>query len=151
MNTARAAILEILVRDFRLQGRSLGAVLLLAVLLLGAEIGGAQSQNVNDEPITQLEIDQRSKFLEAASPNHKAPSRQEVLDELINEKTIIREGKRRGIDPSDSDVDFIIASMARQVHQSTDQFIQTMSRGGVTPMTVRARVRADLVRRALGE
>jgi peptidyl-prolyl cis-trans isomerase SurA len=139
-----AAILEFLLRKLRPQGRLLGAALMVV-----AAIGTAQAQNVaafvNGEPITQLDVDQRSKLLEVSSPTHKAPSRQEVLDELINEKLKIREAKRWGIDPSDSDVDSAFASAAQRFHQSTEQFIQTLTKAGVTPMTFRARLRAELV------
>jgi peptidyl-prolyl cis-trans isomerase SurA len=140
-----AAILEFLPRDFRAWARALGA----AALMVAAAIGGAQAQNVaafvNGEPITQLDIDQRSKLLEVSSPAHKAPSRQEVLDELIDEKLKIREAKRWGIDPSDADVDSAFASTAQRMHQSTEQFVQALTKAGVTPMTFRARLRAELV------
>jgi peptidyl-prolyl cis-trans isomerase SurA len=140
-----AAILELLPRNFRAWARALGA----AALMVAAAIGGAQAQNVaafvNGEPITQLDIDQRSKLLEVSSPTHKAPSRQEVLDGLIDEKLKIREAKRWGIDPSDSDVDSAFTSTAQRMHQSTDQFIQTLTKAGVTPTTFRARLRAELV------
>jgi peptidyl-prolyl cis-trans isomerase SurA len=140
-----AAILELLFRNFLLRAGALGA----AALVVAAAIGGAQAQNVvvfvNGEPITQLDIDQRSKLLEVSSPTHKAPPRQEVLDELIDEKLKVREAKRWGIDPSDSDVDAAFTAAAQRFHQSTDQFVQTLNKAGVTPQTFRARLRADLV------
>ncbi len=140
-----AAILELLFRNFPLRAGALGA----AALVVMAAISGAQAQNVavfvNGEPITQLDIDQRSKLLEVSSPTHKAPSRQEVLDELIDEKLKVREAKRWGIDPTNSDVDSAFAAAAQRFHQSTEQFIQTLSKAGVTSMTFRARLRADLV------
>ncbi|HWF97053.1 MAG TPA: SurA N-terminal domain-containing protein [Xanthobacteraceae bacterium] len=141
-----AAILDLLLLgNFHVRARALCA----AAFMVAAAIGGAQAQNVaafvNGEPITQLDIDQRSKLLEVSSPTHKAPPRAEVLDELINEKLKIREGKRWGIDPSDADVDGAFASTAQRMQQSTDQFIQTLTKAGVTPMTFRARLRAELV------
>jgi peptidyl-prolyl cis-trans isomerase SurA len=141
-----AAILELISRDFLSKGRALGAA---ALMITAAAISGAQAQNVaafvNGEPITALDIDQRSRLLEVSSPTHKAPPRSEVLDELINEKLKIREGKRWGIDPSDADVDNAFASTAQSMHQNTDQFIQTLTKAGVTPMTFRTRLRAQLV------
>jgi peptidyl-prolyl cis-trans isomerase SurA len=117
------------------------------ITLAGVE--SAQAQNVaafvNGEPITQLDIDQRLKLDEASSPNHKPPSRQEVLDELIDEKLKIREAKRWGIDPSDDDLNSAFASAAQRMHQNTEQFIQTLTKAGVTPQTFRARLRAELV------
>jgi peptidyl-prolyl cis-trans isomerase SurA len=150
-----AAILQFLPLQFSLQlspidilarGRTLGAAALIAA---AATISGAQAQNVaafvNGEPITALDIDQRSKLLEVSSSNHKAPPRAEVLDELIDEKLKVREAKRWGIDPSDSDVDTAFAGAAQRSQKSTDQLIQLLTQNGVTPMTFRARLRADLV------
>jgi peptidyl-prolyl cis-trans isomerase SurA len=128
---------------------SRGLALGMAALIVTAAIGGAQAQNVvafvNGEPITALDIDQRSKLLEVSSPGHKVPSRQEVLDELINEKLQIREAKRWGIDPSDEDVNQAFASAAQSMHQNTEQFTQTLTKAGVAPSTFRARLRAQLV------
>jgi peptidyl-prolyl cis-trans isomerase SurA len=150
VNTAMATIFDFLSLDFLPRGRALVAA---ALMITAAAITGAQAQNVvafvNGEPITALDIDQRSKLLEVSSPTHKAPPRPEVLDELISEKLKIREAKRWGIDPSNDDVDSAFASTAQRMHQSTDQFIQTLTKAGVTPMTFRAKLRADLVWRPL--
>ena len=71
---------------------------LSAAMLLGAALvlpRAAQRQQVvvivNGEPITALDIDQRSKLNQLST--HKVPPRQEVLDELINEKLKMREGQ----------------------------------------------------------
>jgi peptidyl-prolyl cis-trans isomerase SurA len=146
-----AAILELLFLDLLARGRALGAATLM---MTAALISGAQAQNVvafvNGEPITALDIDQRSKLMEVSSPTHKAPPRQEVLDELINEKLQIREGKRWGIEPSDADIDEAFTSAGqRTMHQNADQFAQTLTKLGVTPMTFRARLRAQLVWQSL--
>ena len=52
---------------------------------------------VNGEPITNYDIEQRTKlnFL----TTHKQPTRQEVIDELIDEKVKIKEAKKFGVDP----------------------------------------------------
>src|SRR5262249_56189704 len=47
---------------------------------------------VNGEPITALDIEQRSKLNQLST--HKAPARQEILDELINEKLKVHEAKQ---------------------------------------------------------
>ena len=53
---------------------------------------------VNGEPITAYDIDQRSK-LNVLS--HKATTRQQVIDELIDEKVKIKEAKKFGVDPAE--------------------------------------------------
>jgi peptidyl-prolyl cis-trans isomerase SurA len=146
-----AAILEPLSLGSLSKGRALG---LAALMIIAAAMSGAQAQNVaafvNGEPITALDIDQRSKLMEVSSPTHKAPPRQEVLDELINEKLQIREGRRWGIEPSDSDIDEAFTSTGqRMMHQNAEQFAQTLTKMGVTPMTFRGRLRAQLVWQSL--
>ena len=53
---------------------------------------------VNGEPITNFDIEQRTKlnFL----TTHKQTPRQEVINELIDEKVKIKEGKKFGVDPA---------------------------------------------------
>src|ERR1700691_1830842 len=58
---------------------------------------------VNGEPITNYAIDQRSKLTTRSPP--KPADRQQVINELIDEKVKIREGKKFGIEPSSSDID----------------------------------------------
>jgi peptidyl-prolyl cis-trans isomerase SurA len=136
-------------RTFLSGGRALCAVAVTAIILTATATGGAHAQNVvafvNGEPITQLDIDARSKLLEVSTPTHKAPPRQEVLDQLIDEKLEIREAKRWGIDPSEDDMNNSFASMAQRAGQTSDQFVQTLTKNGVTPQTFRQRLRAQLV------
>ena len=92
----------------------LGALVLAAVTLL-AVVSTARSQEevvllVNGEPITSLDIQQRSKFMELSS--HKAPTRQEAIDSLVDQILELREAKRYDIVPSNSDVNNAYASVA---------------------------------------
>jgi peptidyl-prolyl cis-trans isomerase SurA len=137
-------------RTFLASARALVAVAAAAIILTTTAIGGAHAQNVvafvNGEPITQLDIDARSKLVEASSPTHKAPPRQEVLDELIDEKLKIREAKRWGIEASEDDLNSAFASTAQRAGgQTSDQFVQTLTKAGITPQTFRQRLRAQIV------
>jgi peptidyl-prolyl cis-trans isomerase SurA len=117
-----------------------------ALILVG---GGSQLRAqsvavmVNGEPITNFDIEQRSKLDELST--HKAPSRQEVLDELINEKVKIKEAKKYSVDPSDSDIDAAYTSMSSRMHVSTDQLTQILGSKGIRPDTMKSRLRADMV------
>lgn len=123
----------------------------VATLLVMAATVGARAQTVaafvNGEPITQLDVDHRSKLVEAST--HKVPSRQEVLEDLIDEKLEIREAKRWGIEASDEDVNQGFTSMAKRAGLNTDQFIQNLTKAGITPQTLRQRIRAQIVWPAL--
>src|SRR5262245_62806443 len=77
-------------------------LLIAAILLFGlsALATAARAQQVvvivNGEPITALDIEQRTKLNQLST--HKIPTRQEVLDELINEKLKVREAKKFGFE-----------------------------------------------------
>ncbi len=119
----------------------------LAVALaapLSATIAGAQQVVVivNGEPITALDIEQRSKLTQLST--QKAPPRQEVIEELIAEKLKIREAKRWQLDISDSDVNSALAGMAGRMRLTIEQLTAQLARSGVNIATLKHRVRADL-------
>jgi peptidyl-prolyl cis-trans isomerase SurA len=97
---------------------------------------------VNGEPITALDIEQRSKLTELST--HKKPTRQEVLDDLINEKLKVREAKKWGLDVPNSEVDSAYASMASRMRLTADQLTQQLAKSGVNAATLKARIRADI-------
>ena len=122
-----------------------GYAVALAVLAGGVSPLQAQSVAVmvNGEPITNYDIEQRTKlnFL----TTRKQMARQEVIDELINEKVKIKEAKRFGVDPSASDIDQAFAGMGSRMRLSVDQLAKTLESQGVRPETLKARLKADMV------
>ena len=84
--------------------RLLAAMLVVAALML-ANTAHAQQVVVlvNGEPITALDIEQRGKLTQMST--HKVPPRQDVIDELINEKLKVKEAKKWGLEITNSEVD----------------------------------------------
>jgi peptidyl-prolyl cis-trans isomerase SurA len=97
---------------------------------------------VNGEPITALDIDQRSKLTQMST--HKVPPRQEVIDELIVEKLKVREARKYGLEISTSEVDTAYASMASRMRLTADQLTAKLAESGLNPGTLKARIRADM-------
>lgn len=97
---------------------------------------------VNGDPITVYDIDQRSKFNQLAS--HKKPNRQEVIDELIDEKLKIQVGQRYKMKITNKDVDSSYAQMGQRMNMSADQLTQMLARSGIHPGTLKSRIRADI-------
>jgi peptidyl-prolyl cis-trans isomerase SurA len=122
-----------------------GCAVALAVLTGGVSPLHAQSVAVmvNGEPITNYDIEQRSKlnFL----TTHKQQSRQEVINELIDEKVKIKEAKRFGVDPTSSDIDQSFAAMSQRMRITADQLAKTLEAQGIRPETMKARIKADMV------
>lgn len=98
---------------------------------------------VNGDPITDFDIDQRSK-LDFIS-THKQPNRQEVIDELINEKIKIKEAKKFGVDPSGSDVDDAYGQMSQRMRITPDQLTASLEKQGIRADTLKQKIKADLV------
>jgi peptidyl-prolyl cis-trans isomerase SurA len=98
---------------------------------------------VNGEPITEYDIEQRSKL--SALSTHKQPSRQEVINELIDEKVKIKEAKKFGVDPGSSDVDQAYAQMGTRMHVTTDQLTKTLEAQGIRPDTLKQRIKTEMV------
>jgi peptidyl-prolyl cis-trans isomerase SurA len=139
----REVMPQVLIRS--LSGLLVAAVLALAVVLAAVPTAGAQQVVVlvDGEPITELDVSQRTKFTELSM--HKTPTRQEVLDELINETLEIREAKRFGVEPSDSDINEAYGSVATRMGTDTTKLTQMLTSGGASETTLKRRIRADMV------
>ena len=98
---------------------------------------------VNGEPITNYDIDQRSKLIFLTT--HKAANRQQVIEELIDEKVKIKEAKKFGVDPTASDVDASYTGMSSRMRITPDQLSKSLESQGIRPETLKARLRADMV------
>ena len=126
---------------------SLAAGCAVALAMLAGDVSPLLAQSiacmVNGEPITSLDIEQRTKlnFL----TTRKQMSRQEVLDELTNEKVKIKEAKRFGVDPSASDVDQAFTGMSQRMRLSPEQLTKSLESQGVRPETLKSRLKAEMV------
>lgn len=97
---------------------------------------------VNGEAITNTDIEQRIKLTQLTAK--KSLSRQEALEELINDKIKIKEGKRYGLDLSASDIDNAYTNMASRMRMNDEQLSRTLESSGIRPQTLKARMKADM-------
>ena len=100
---------------------------------------------VNGDPITSYDVEQRTRFLQLAT--RKTPTRQEVIDELIDEKIKLQLPKRFdfGGTSLDNEVDNNIKNMARRVHQTPKEFAAQLANAGVQIDTLKSRVKAEII------
>jgi peptidyl-prolyl cis-trans isomerase SurA len=98
---------------------------------------------INGDPITQYDIDQRSKlnFL----TTHKPSDRQQVVNELVEEKLKIKEAKKFGVDPTASDIDQAYGSMSSRMRITPDQLTKSLESQGIRPDTLKSRIKAEMV------
>jgi len=100
---------------------------------------------VNGEPITTLDIAQRIKLTEVAT--HKVPSRQEALDDLIDEKLKLQIAKHYAVDIGEKDLNSTLAGMAQRAGYTTEQFSKMLAQSGISVAAFKedvVRFRSDL-------
>ena len=98
---------------------------------------------VNGDPITDFDIEQRSKLDQLTT--QKTPSRQEVINELIDDKVKLKEGKKYGVDPGISDINQSYEGMAQRMRITPDQLTKSLEVKGVRPETLKGRMKAEMV------
>lgn len=124
--------------------------LLLAIsagLILTGLPAPSRAQNivvmVNGDPITDFDIEQRSKL--DTLTTQKTPSREQVINELIDDKVKLKEGKKYGVDPGVSDINQSYEGMAQRMRISPDQLTKSLETKGVRPETLKGRMKAEMV------
>jgi len=133
---------QIAVRAWR---RALAGMLAAAAVFALVPIAGAQEEVVvlvNGEPITSLDVQQRTKFVEMST--HKAPTRQEAIDSLIDQILELREAKRYDIVPTDSDVDTAFGSVASNMGVDSQKLTQILANGGASAATLKLQLKAQI-------
>ena len=127
------------------------AALLLALFLVGgANRGTAQEVSikvlVNDDPISDYDIDQRTRFLAITEQSQPSPElKQKAIDMLIDERLQMQEGRRQGITPDDDDVNKILGDMAKKNNLDVDGLATALGKTGVNIKTLKDRIRSQLV------
>jgi peptidyl-prolyl cis-trans isomerase SurA len=137
----------VITTTFSLRLRLLLAGCVAGCMLAAVTAGGAQAQTVavmvNGEPITDLDIEARVKFDFLST--HKQPSRQEVINELIEEKLKIKEAKKFGVDPSASDINESFGQMAQRMRITPEQLAASLDKQGTRADTLKQKIKADMV------
>src|SRR6185312_4639699 len=128
-----------MVRIFALLFAIRRLTLCLAVAAAIASTGQARAQTVvivNGDPVTQFDIEQRIKLTELST--HKTPTRNDVVEELINEKLKIQLVKKFLIDGIDKEVDQAYANMARRMKVTPRDFTENLAKQGVKLETIKS-------------
>ncbi|WP_194476275.1 SurA N-terminal domain-containing protein [Bradyrhizobium sp. CCBAU 53338] len=124
--------------------RLLPLILVVVLTFVGAP---ARAQNivvmVNGDPITDFDIEQRTKL--DTLTTQKTPSRQDVINTLIDDKLKIKEGKKYGVEPTASDINQSYEGMAQRMRISPEMLTKSLEVKGVRPDTLKSRMRSEMV------
>jgi peptidyl-prolyl cis-trans isomerase SurA len=129
----------------RMRLASLFALTLLLAAL--SPVGGTASAQsiaamVNGDPITGHDVASRTKLFQGG--NQKPPTRDDVLEELINEKIKMQLGARHSIKVTDAEVERAFTLTAQRSNRSAAVFTAALKQAGIDPNTLKARLRAEL-------
>lgn len=97
---------------------------------------------VNGEPITAVDVAQRTSLIQAST--RKAPGRQEVMDELIDEQLKLQTARRYRLDISETEVDNVLAGMAQRMRVDQKQFAGALRQAGIGMGAMKRKIRADI-------
>ena len=134
----------------RCWGALVGA-LLLAVSLIGSGAPGVAQEVsikvlVNDNPISDYDIDQRERFLAITTKQEPSPAlKKQATDMLIDERLQLQEGRKLGVTPNEDDVTKILEDMAQKNNLSVDGLATALGQTGVNIKTLKDRIRAQFV------
>jgi peptidyl-prolyl cis-trans isomerase SurA len=104
--------------------------------------GGQVVALVNGDPITALDVIHRMRLSELMT--HKAQSKPEALEELINEKIKLQQAKNAKIDVTDAQVDKVFTGMAQRASRKTSDFAAALTQAGIDMPRFKLRLRAEL-------
>jgi peptidyl-prolyl cis-trans isomerase SurA len=119
-----------------------GLVLLsLATTPLLAQRSGLAT--VNGEPITSQDVEQR---MRVSSQLFRQPlSREAALQQLIDDKVKSLEARRIGMRVTEQHQNEMMNRMAASLRQQPTQFEQNLTRAGIEPEAVRAKIAAEAI------
>ncbi len=124
-------------------------ILAAVMLLAGASIARSQEvvALVDGMPITELDITQRAKLEQLST--QKMPSRQDVLNTLIDETLEVKEAKRFEIDVPETEVENSYAGVAKHMGIDTQKLTDILDHAGSSAQSLKSRLKAQLAWNAL--
>ena len=99
---------------------------------------------VNEVPITDYDISQRSRLITLTQRKSASVAKRQAKQELIDDQIKLAEAQRIGIDISQSTVDNAYNNIARNAKMTPAQLSKALGSGGVKPATLKARLKAQL-------
>ena len=128
----------------RLANAALAALLVttFAGLACASAHASAIKVLVNDEPITDLDIQQRGKMMSIFSRGKEGEK--QAIDQLIDEALMMQEAKRRRVDIGEEEVNAEFGMRAKAAKLTAEQFSQALRQAGISAQTFKDFLRANM-------
>jgi peptidyl-prolyl cis-trans isomerase SurA len=130
---------------FRVHWRGIAVAAFVGASMLALPTAATAQQVVafvNGQPVTNLDIEHRAKFLQMTTK--KVPSRKEVMDSLIDEILETVEAKRYGLEVPDDQVNDSYKLVATRMGLDAEKLTQLLNAGGASADTLKRRLRAQV-------
>ncbi|MFZ2019945.1 MAG: SurA N-terminal domain-containing protein [Methyloceanibacter sp.] len=132
----------------------IAASALLMVLPEGASHAVAQEVSikvlVNDDPISDYDIDQRERFLAITTQQQpSADLKKQATDLLVDERLQTQQARKLGITADDDDMMKILGDMAQKNNLTVDGLTTALGKAGINIKTLKDRIRAQLAWQAV--
>jgi peptidyl-prolyl cis-trans isomerase SurA len=134
---------------------SFGAGLLVALVVIvfvvvAASLGMAQEVSivvlVNDDPISDYDVEQRERFLAITTQEQPSPElKKKATDQLIDERLQVQQGRKLSVSVDEDDVTKIVEDMAKKNNLDLDGLGTALGKAGVNIKTLKDRIRSQLV------
>jgi peptidyl-prolyl cis-trans isomerase SurA len=105
------------------------------------------AQTLDGASVTEDDIEQRTKLNFVST--HKRATRQDVIDELGDDRVKIKEAQKLGVNPTSADVDAAYAGLCSRMRITPEQLAKSLEAQGIRPETLKQRIRADMARNSL--
>jgi peptidyl-prolyl cis-trans isomerase SurA len=127
----------------------IAALLLVVFLVVAANVGAAQEVSivvlVNDDPISDYDIDQRERFLAITAQQQPSPElKKKATDMLIDERLQFQQGRKLSVSVDEDDVTRIIEDMAKKNNLDVNGLAAALAKAGINIKTLKDRIRAQI-------
>jgi peptidyl-prolyl cis-trans isomerase SurA len=116
------------------------SVFVVAAFAASAAFAQAVVATVNDDPITNVDIDQHAKMLRVL---HKPASNEAALQDVIETRLKLIETSKFKINPSANDIGLALGFPARELKMQPQQLLVAIQKAGVTSDEVQQRYKAE--------
>lgn len=128
----------------------LAALVFVVFVVVTSSLGMTQEVSivvlVNDDPISDYDVEQRERFLAITTQEQPSPElKKKATDQLIDEWLQVQQGRKLSVSVDEDDVTQIVEDMAKKNNLDVDGLATALGKAGVNIKTLKDRIRSQLV------
>lgn len=100
---------------------------------------------VNDEAVSQMDLQQRKTLIRLLSKDRKIPNDKQILDQLIDEKLKLQEAQKQNVSLSSAEAEKIVSEAVRQNGYSLNELKALLKKNNLPFEVVENMIKADVM------